>query len=93
MFWYSHLFQSFPQFVMICIVRGFSIDNETEVDVFLEFPCFLDDTANAGKLISGSSAFSNPLNVWKFSVRILLKLSLKDIFFLILCLNLFFFFS
>ena len=81
MFWYSHLFKRFPQFVMICTVRGFSIDNETEVDVFLEFRCFLDDPANAGKLISGSSVFSNPLNVWKFSVRILLKPSLKDIFF------------
>ena len=49
---------------MIYTIRGFSIDNETEVDVFLEFPCFLNDPANVGNLISGSSA-SKPLNIWK----------------------------
>ena len=54
---YSHLFKSFPQFVMIHTVKGFSIVNETEVDVFLEFLCFLYDPENAGNLSSGSSAF------------------------------------
>ena len=80
MVWYSHLFKSFPQ-LMICTVRGFSVDNETEVGVFLEFPCFFDDPANVGNLIPGSSAFSKPLNIWMFSIHILLKSSLKDIIF------------
>ena len=53
--------KSFPQFVMIHTVKGFSVVYETEVDVFLEFPCFLYDPANFGNLISGSSAFSNPV--------------------------------
>ena len=57
--WYSHLFRSFPQFVMIHTVKGLSIVYETEVDVFLEFPCFLYDPVNVGNLISGSSAFLN----------------------------------
>ena len=58
MVWYSHLFKSFPQFIMIHTVKGFSVVNETEVDVFLEFPSFLYDLANVGNLISGSSSFS-----------------------------------
>ena len=58
MVWYSHLFKSFPQLVMIYAIKGFSIVNETEVDVFLEFPCFFDDPMDVGNLISGSSAFS-----------------------------------
>ena len=79
MVWYSHLCKTFPQFVMIHTIKGFSKVNETEVDVFLEFPCFLYDTANAGSLISGSSIFSKPrLNIWKFSVHIMLKPRLKD---------------
>ena len=57
---YSHLFKSFPQFVMIHTVKGFSVVNETKVDVFLEFPYFLYDPAKVGNLISGSSAFSKP---------------------------------
>ena len=57
MVWYSHLFKSFPQFVMIHMVKGFSVVNETEVNVFLEFPCFLCDPADVGSLGSGSSAF------------------------------------
>ena len=73
MVWYSHLFKSFPQFVMIHTVKGFSIVDETEVDVFLELSCFLYDPANAGNLISGSSAFSkSSLNIWKFMVCIML---------------------
>ena len=76
---YSHLFKSFPQFVMIHTVKGFSILNETELDVFLEFPCFLYDPMNVGNLISSSSAFSKPsLYIWKFLIQVLLKPSLKD---------------
>ena len=72
---YSHLFMSF-QFVTI---QGFNAVNETEVDVFLEFPCFLYDPVNLGNLISGSSAFSKPsLNIWNFSVHIIQKPSLED---------------
>ena len=67
------------QFVVICTVRGFPIVNEAEVDVFLEFSCFLHDTVNVGNLAFGSSAFSKPsLYIWKFLVYILLKPSLKD---------------
>ena len=74
MVWYSHLFKSFVQFVMIHTVKSFSVVTETEVDVFLEFSRFLYDPANVGNLISGSSAFSKPsLNTWKFSVHTMLK--------------------
>ena len=77
--WYSHLFQNFPQFVMIHTVKGFSLVNEAEVDVFLEFTCFLYDPVDIDNLISGSSAFSkSQLYIWKFSVHVLLKPSLKD---------------
>ena len=58
--WYSHLFKSFPQFVVIHTVKSFSTDNEREIDDFLEFPCFLYDAMNAGNFISGFSAFSKP---------------------------------
>ena len=60
MVWYSHFFKSFPQFFMIHTVKGFSIFNEAEVNVFLEFPSFLYNPANVGNLISGSSSFSKP---------------------------------
>ena len=74
---YFHLFKSFPQFVMIQAGKGFSIVDETEVDVFLEFPCFFSDRANVGNLISGSSAFSKPsLDIWKFLVNVILKPSI-----------------
>ena len=79
MVWYSHLFKSFPQFVMIHTVKGFSVVSEAEVGVFLEFPCFLYDPVNIGNLVSGSFAFSKPsLNIWKFSVHVLLKHSLVN---------------
>ena len=79
MVWCSHVFKSFLQFVMIYTVKGFSKVNETEVDVLLKFPCFLYDPANVGSLISGSSAFSKPsLDIWKFLVHIILKLSMQD---------------
>ena len=65
---------------MFCYdVKGFSVVNEAEVDVFLEFSCFFCDPVDVGNLISGSSAFSkSSLNIWKFLVHVLLKLSLKD---------------
>ena len=58
MVWYSHLFQNFPQFVVIYTVKGFGIVNKAEVDVFLELSCFFDDPVDVDNLISGSSAFS-----------------------------------
>ena len=70
--WYSHLFQNFPQFIVIHIV------NKAEIDVFLELFCFFYDPADAGNLISGSSAFSKTsLNIWKLTVHILLKPALE----------------
>ena len=72
--WYSHLFNNFPQFVVIHIVKGFSIVNKAEVYVFLELCCFFYDPMDVGNLISGSSAFSKTsLNIRKFTVHILLK--------------------
>ena len=68
---YSHLVKNFPEFVVIHTVKGFSVVNEAEVDVFLEFTCFLYDPTDVGNLISGSSAFSqSSLYIWKFSVHI-----------------------
>ena len=79
MVWYSHLFQNFPQFVVIHTVKGFGIVNKAEVDVFLELSCFFDDPADVGSLITGSSAFSkSSLNIWKFSFHILLKPGLEN---------------
>ena len=76
MFWYSHLFQNFPQFVVIDTVKGFS---KAEVNVFQELSCFFYDPADVGNLISGSSAFSKfSLNIWKFMVQVLLKPGLED---------------
>ena len=60
MVWYSHLFQNFPQFIVIHTVKGFGIVNKAKVDVFLEFSCFFDDPTDAGNLIFGSSAFLKP---------------------------------
>ena len=74
MVWYSHLFQNFPQFIVIHIVKGFDIVNKAEIDVFLELSCFFDDPADVGNLISGSSVFSKTsLNIRKFTVHVLLK--------------------
>ena len=76
--WYSHLLKNFPQFIVICTIKGFGIVNEAEVDVFLELSCFIDDSADVGNLISGCSAFYKfSLNVWKFNVHILLKPGLE----------------
>ena len=72
--WYSHVFQSFPQFIVIHTVEGFGIVNKAELDVFLELSCYFDDPADIGNLISGSSVFSKTsLNIWEFSVHVLLK--------------------
>ena len=79
MVWYSHLFQNFPQFLVIHTVKGFGIVNKTEIDVFVELSYFFDAPADVGNLISGSPAFSNPsLYIWKFSIQVLLKPNLKD---------------
>ena len=78
MVWYGHLFQNFPQFIVIHTVKGFGIVNKAKI-VFLELSCFFNDTANVGDLISGSSAFSKSiLNIWKFTVHILLKPGLEN---------------
>ena len=61
MVWHSHFLKNFPQFVVIYTVKRFGIVNKAEVDVFLELSCFFDDLTDVGNLISGSSAFSNPL--------------------------------
>ena len=72
MVWYSYLFKYFPQFVVNHTVKSFNVVNETEVDVFLKFPCFVYDPMDVGNLISGSSASSKPsLYIWKFSVHVL----------------------
>ena len=76
--WYSHLFQNFPQFVVIHTVKGFGLVNKAEADVFLQLSCFFSESADVGNLISGSSAFSkSSLNIWKFMVHVLLKPGLK----------------
>ena len=77
--WYSHLFQNFPQLIVIHTVKGFGIVNKAEIDVFLKLSCFFDDPADVGNLISGSSAFSKTsLNIRKFMVHILLKPGLEN---------------
>ena len=77
--WYSHLFQNFPQFIVIHTVKGFGIVNKAEIDVFLEPSCFFNDPVDVGNLISGSSAFSkSSLNMCKFSVHVLLETSLEN---------------
>ena len=74
MVWYSHLFQNFPQFLVIRTVKGFGIVSKAEIDIFLGLSCFFHDPVDVGNLISGSSAFSKTtLNIWKFMVHILLK--------------------
>ena len=79
MVWYSHLFQNFPQFIVIHTVKHFGIVNEAEINVFLELSRFFDNPADIGSLISGSSAFSNTsLNIWKFTVHVLLKPGLEN---------------
>ena len=77
--WYFHLLKNFPQFIVIHTVKGFSIVNKAEIDVFLELSCFFDDPTDIGNLISGSSTFSkSSLNIWKFMVHVLLKPGLEN---------------
>ena len=75
----SHLFQNFPQFIVMHTVKGFVIVNKAEIDVFLELSCFSPDSADVGNLVSGSSAFSKTsLNIWKFTAHVLLKPGLEN---------------
>ena len=79
MVWYSYLFQSFPQFIVIHTLEGFGIVNKVEIDIFLELSCFFDAPMDVGNLISGSSPFSKTsLNIWKFTVHVLLKPDLEN---------------
>ena len=79
MVWYSHLLKNFPQSIVIHTVKGFGIVNEAEVDVFLELSCFFNEPIDVGNLISGSSAFfKSSLNIWKFTVHVLLKAGLEN---------------
>ena len=76
---YSHLMESFPQFVLIYPVKGFGVINKAEVDIFLEFSCFFYDPTDVGNLISGYAAFlKSSLNIWKFTVHVLLKPGLEN---------------
>ena len=74
MVWYSHLFQNFPQLIVIHTVKGFGIVYKAEIDVFLELSCFFNDPADVGNLISGSSALSG--------IRVVLSVYLKLLIFL-----------
>ena len=77
--WSSHLLKNFPRFVVIHTVKGFSVINDAEVYIFLEFFCFFCNPRDVGNLISGSSAlYQSTLNIWKFSVHVLLKPSLEN---------------
>ena len=79
MVWYSHLLKNFPQFIVIHTVKGFGIVNKAEIDVFLELSCSFDDSADVDNLISCSSASSKTsLNIWKFTVHVLLKPGLEN---------------
>ena len=79
MVWYSNVLKNFPQFFVIHTVKGFGIVNKAEIDVFLKLSSFFSDSADVGNLISGSSAFSKSgLNIWKFTVHVLLKPGLEN---------------
>ena len=79
MVWYSHLFQNFPQFIVIHTVKDFGKVNEAEIDVFLKLSGFFDDPTDVGNSISGSSVFfKTSLNIWKFTVHVLLKTGLEN---------------
>ena len=76
MVWYSYLFKNFP---VCCDPHSFGVVNKAKVDIFLELSCFFDDPMDVGSLIPGSSAFSKfSLNIWKFTVHILLKPDLEN---------------
>ena len=84
--WYSHLLKNFSQFVVVHTVKGFGLVNKAKVDVFLELSFFFDEPVDVGNLISGSSAFSkSSLNIWNFSVHVLLKPHLENFEHLLAC--------
>ena len=77
--WYSRLLKNFPQFIVIQAVKCFGLVNKAEIDAFLELPCFFNDLADAGNLISGSSIFSkSSMNIWQFTIHVLLKPGLRN---------------
>ena len=76
MVWYSHLLKNFPQFAVIYTVKGFDAINKAEVAIFLEFFCFFYDSTDVDSLISAFSKSS--LNIWKFTVHVLLKPGLEN---------------
>ena len=79
MVWHAHLLKNFPQLFVISTVKGFGIVSKAEIDIFLELSCFFDDPVDVGNLISGSSAvFKISLNIWKFTVHVLLKPGLEN---------------
>ena len=79
MVWYSHLFKNFPHFVVIYTAKGFGVVNKAEVNVFLDLSHFFYDPTDVGNLISGFSTFSkSSLNIWNFTVHILLKPGLEN---------------
>ena len=79
MVWYSHLLKNFPQFVVIHTVKDFGVVSKAEVDVFLKLSCFFNDPTYIGNLNCGFSAFSeSSLNIWKFTVQILVKPGLQN---------------
>ena len=79
MLWYSHLFKNFPQFVVTHTIKGFGVINKVKIDIFMVFSCFFDDPMDVGNQISDSPAFSkSSLNIWTFSVHILLKPGLEN---------------
>ena len=79
MVWYSHTLKNFPQLIVIHTAKGFGVVNEEEIDIFLELSCFIYDPTDVGNLVSGSSAFSkSSLNIWNFSVHVLLKPGLEN---------------
>ena len=79
MVWYSRTFKVLSTVVVIQIVKGFGIVNKAEIDVFLELSCFFDNPTDVGNFMSGSSDFSkSSLNIWKFTVHILLKPGLEN---------------
>ena len=77
--WYCHLSKNFPQFIVIHTVKGFGVVNKAEAEVFLELSCFFNDSTDVSNLISGTFAFlKSNLNIWKFSVHILMTPILEN---------------
>ena len=81
MVWYSHVFQNFPQFIVIHTVKGFGVINKAEIDIFLELSCFFDDPADVGNLISDSSACSKT-NYLLSPIKVVLSAYLRLLIFL-----------